>query len=750
MSTIKINFRDPSSGQMMSVEGEVVKKVRQDNPQSTQELRNDPRDNSVDLFVHMDKNYGDGWGATTRESVHLRLDNTQLTDEQAKALAAAIRSGKGDAVSLEGQRNFTVFSIQTDLWTERANTLGTGSHDPAVSLNGDHNKGVFLSEHGRFSLEAGTEPANLKESAQALFRAAESGDKLAEGENIFSRNGVSLETKQQTLAQINEVLTQAPQELSQKEAAQVRSSAATVLTEMISSLGNKGPEGELKQQAFERLHQLIDNETLGGLKESMIFNAVRVQSGLGDQAFEAVDRLRAEIAPTSPPTDKWFANGKRELNISFAAGQGEGFYEGVTEYLKDQGFKVTDEGNRSGWRGEPRKFELTKMVNGEEYKVNIHVRDFGNDSFKDINSDKYDMVVYQGHSNLGNNTRNSVENAPDATGKDKLIFLGLCSGKDNIDRVREAFPEAQMVTTFNSSYFNTKPVAGGDRQFTQGEDIKALMEIVHGSLERKSWAEINENIRDKAVGWNHKDATIGNYVTPFDLQLGARFRDIDNDGQAMTMDRHFNLDVLDVDSAVSSKLQPRNNNEEGKKLNGELPHTAAAFANTMDLYNPTYDNFSHKGRIMADGYFQGNDGDPIVKFETRVENGEKAFVMQVNENYAHIGEEALRAITMVEYNRHLANTEGSSYPIKNPVERELVGLLTAAASLNYDAGYRDAAVFQAIVDHYGLPEGLKWSDAGRLIDEEHHDYTGSVSMARSWMSKLSPETIEALRTQFPE
>lgn len=749
MSTMKINFRDPASGQMMSVEGEVVKKVRQDNPQSTQELRNDPRDNSVDLFVQMDKNYGDGWGATTRESVHLRLDNTQLSDEQAKALAAAIRDGKGNAISLEGQRNFTVFSVQTDLWTERAQTLGTGNHNPSVSLNSDPQGSVFLSENGRFSLAAGTEPANLKDAAQALYRAAEAGDKLAEGENIFSRNGVSLDTKQQTLAQINELLSQGAQELTGNEAAQLRSSAATVLTDMISSLGNKGPEGELKQQAFDKLHHLIDNETLGGLKESMIFNAVRVQHGLGDEAFDAVDKMRASIAPTHPPTDKWFADGKRELNISFAAGHGERFYEGVTEYLKDQGFKVTDEGNRSSWRGEPRKFELTKTVNGEEYKVNIHVRDFNNDSFKDINSDNYDMIVYQGHSNLGNNTRKSVENAPDATGKDKLIFLGLCSGKDNIDRVREAFPEAQLVTTFNSSYFNTKPV-DGDRQFTQGEDIKALMQIINGSLERKSWSDINNNIRDNAVGWNHKDATIGNYMTPLDLQLNARFRDIDNDGQAMTLDRHFNLDVLDVDSAVSSKLQPRNNNPEGQKLNGELPHLAAAFANTMDLYNPTYDNFSHKGRIMADGYFAGKEGDPIVKFETRTENGEKAFVMQVNENYAHVGEEALRAITMVEYNRHLASTEGSQYPVKNPVERELVGLLTAAASLNYDAGFRDAAVFQAIVEHYGLPAGLKWSDAGPLIDQEHHDYTGSVSMARNWMSKLSPETLEALRTQFPD
>ena len=750
MSSMKIRFRDPSSGQMMSVEGEVVKHVRHDNPQSVEDLQSNPHDDSVDLFVHMDKNYGDGWGKTTRESVHLQINNAHLTDEQATALAAAIRSGDDKAVTLEGQHNFTVFSVQTDLWNERSSLFGAESHDPMVSLTGSEENGVFLSEDGVFSTAAGEAPGTLRESAQALFNAAEASDRLAEGETIFSHGGVSLETKTEALNQIETLLQDTTNsDLSANESAQLRSSASTVLTEMISTLGHDGPEGELQQKAFDTLHGLIQDETVGGLKESMIFNAVRVQSTLNDASFDIVDDLRAEIAPTHPPTDKWFADGKRELNVSFAAGHGEGFYEGITEYLGKEGFEVVDEGNRSSWNGSPRKLQMKKVINGEEYTVNIDLRDFHNDSFKDIDNDDYDMVVYQGHSNLGNNTRKSVDNAPDATGKDKLIFLGLCSGKDNIDRVRKAFPEAQLVTTFNSSYFNTKPMPDGDRQFTRGEDARAFMEMVNGVLDRQSWSEINDNIRDEAVGWNHKDATFGNYVTPLDLQAGAKFRDLDGDGVAMTLDRHFNVDVMEVDSAVSSTLEPRENNPEGQKLNGDLPHLAAAFANTIDLYNPTYDKFSHKGRILSDGYFKGGEGDPVVRFDTRVENGEKSFVMQVNENYAHIGEEALRAITMVEYNRHLAGTE-DSYPIQDPVERELVGMLTAAASLTYDAGWRDAAVFGAIRDHYDLPEELKWSDAGTLIDKEKHDYTGSLNMARKWKDKLSPETLEALRTQLGE
>ena len=749
MSKLNISFRDPNSGEFHQVQGEVVQKLVQDNPQSTEELRNDPRDGQVDLFVHMDKNYSGGWSnGHRRESVHLQIDKTNLTDDQAKALAAALRTGKDDAIKVEGSRSFNVMTVQTDLWREKSEIFGAEHHDPSVSLDGQEEGGVFLSEDGVFSVQPGEVSGDLKVAADALYKAAEAGDKLAEGENIFNRNGVSLETKEKTLSNIQDLLGQVSEsELTGNEAAQLRSSASTVLTEMMSSLGNEGPEGELKREAFSTFHGLIENETLGALKESMIFNAVRLQAELPDAERDVVAGLRAEIAPTAPPTDKWFADGKRELNVSFAAGHGEGFYEGITEYLGKQGYEVVEEGSTSHWNAKPRRLQMKKQINGEEYTVNVDLRNFHNDSFKDIDNDDYDMVVYQGHSNLGNNTRKSVENAPDATGKDKLIFLGLCAGKDNIDRVREAFPEGQLVTTFNSSYFNTKPSTEG-RQFTQGEDMKAVVQIINGSLERASWQEIGDNIRDRAVGYNHEDKTLGNYVTPLDLQLGARFRDIDNDGSAMTMDRHFNVDVLNVKPGVSSSLQPRDNSADGQKLNGELPHTAASFANTIDLYNPTYDKFNHKGRIMADGYFKGQAGDPIVKFETRVEDGKKAYVMQVNEDYAHINEESLRALTMVEYNRHLANTE-KYYPVKDGVERELVGLLTAAASLTYDAGYRDAAVFEALADHYDMPEGINWSDAGKLIRDEHHDYTGSVKLARKWMEKLDPSVVEALREKFP-
>jgi hypothetical protein len=433
-----------------------------------------------------------------------------------------------------------------------------------------------------------------------------------------------------------------------------------------------------------------------------------------------------------------------------AAGHGEGFYEGITEFLTKRGFEVTQPGGGESWfsNDKPRVLTLEKEgPNGEMRKFNIHLRNFNGDSFKEIDDPKYNIVAYMGHSNLGGNTRNSVDAAPSATGEDKLIFLGLCSGKDNVDRVRKAFPEAQLMTTFNSSYFRKKPIPGGGSQFYEGEDAKALTQLVNGIMGEQDWAEINENVRNKAVGFAH-DKARGNYITPLDARMNARFRDIDADGKADLHDKHFNLDVLAVRSEPSGSFEadPITDNPD-KPLNGDIPHLAAGFANTIDLYNPTFKNFHKEGRILSDGYFHGQADDPMVRFRTETLDGKPVYLMQVNSAYRGVGEEALRAVTMVEYTRHLAQTE-EKYVVKDPLKRELLGMIAGGASLVYDHGHREDAVFGAMVKHYNLPDGVKWEDLSQLIEDEKHNYTGSEEMADKWLKKMDPETKAALNARF--
>ena len=74
---------------------------------------------------------------------------------------------------------------------------------------------------------------------------------------------------------------------------------------------------------------------------------------------------------------------------------------------------------------------------------------------------------------------------------------------------------------------------------------------------------------------------------------------------------------------------------------------------------------------MSDGYFHGQADDPMVRFRTETLDGKPVYLMQVNSAYRGVGEEAIRAVTMVEYTKHLAQTE-EKYVVKDPVKRELL------------------------------------------------------------------------------
>ena len=67
-------------------------------------------------------------------------------------------------------------------------------------------------------------------------------------------------------------------------------------------------------------------------------------------------------------------------------------------------------------------------------------------------------------------------------------------------------------------------------------------------------------------------------------------------------------------------------------------------------------------------------------------------------------------------------------------------MIAGGASLVYDHGHREDAVFAAMVKHYNLPDGVKWEDLSQLIEDEKHNYTGSEEMADKWLKKMDPET----------
>ena len=305
-------------------------------------------------------------------------------------------------------------------------------------------------------------------------------------------------------------------------------------------------------------------------------------------------------------------------------------------------------------------------------------------------------------------------------------------GKDNLDGVRKAFLEARRDHQQLLLLHQTDRERW--QQFTTGEDAGRRHRDHRGRPSgSRDWETIGDNIRSAPWGAG-TTRLFGNHLT----------RSIRSSTHAFwTVTATAAVDLIDRTSTSTpsrSKGSPHTTSsrrQAGRHINGELPR-ASHFANTIDLYNPTYDDFSHKGRIISDGYYCGHESDPIVKFNTVTEDGRQFYKMQVNDRYAGTSEEALRAVTMIEYHNHLAATE-SEFPIKDPVQSAVTALMTGVASLKYDQG-NDEAVFNAIKKHLRHPGGVKLSDAKAILAADKRDYTGSVRLANQWLERMDERT----------
>jgi subtilisin-like proprotein convertase family protein/tellurite resistance protein len=606
----------------------------------------------------------------------------------------------------------------------------TGNHRP-----------VFLSDAGWFVEDASIDkPADDAALASGLFRMAQLVDDMKN--DPLQGAALTLAQRQQVFDNLETALAKVavgqppPQGMTPVQALQMRSSLATVLLSLVEATGNSGGEKDLKEEAFAAYARALKAETNAVLRDSMVWGVARVADALPAGVRAQAKDIVEEIAPTSPPYDEWFANGNNTLNVSWKTGSDEEFYPGTVELLKKQGF--TAEGNEPP-RGPAVYSKKVTNDQGVETTLRIHMGINRSDIFDPMDDKSFHIVGYDGHSNIGRNIPQSLRNAPDADGK-KLIFYGLCAGKDNLSRVRDRFGDAQVLTTFNSSYFNTRE-DNGRKVMTRSENFNVLMELVHGAAHRRGWNELNDNIKNNAIlyPWHHPMPGRTNYISPVHTDIRRKVLDTDHDGQADYLDKLVNFDTVKVNEDTAREFTAIDSTHPPEKLDGTVPHLAAMALNTATGYN-THTQGYKKQQIIGDGYFTPAAGDAdIVRFERTDVDGLPTLKMKVNAQYAHMSVEALRAIA------HYAFIQESETRLSD-ADRKLMGLVFAAFSINYDEAWssRDNQIWKGLLDHFNLPSDLPLGELKRLLDDEHHDYSGNTTHISSWKQHISAASLDAL------
>jgi hypothetical protein len=604
---------------------------------------------------------------------------------------------------------------------------------------GNTERPVFLNTQGVFSVNAnGTAPSNIAETGEALFRAAEAAD----GSRGPMLKDVSKDTRAKTFEQLKVAIAKVPADaaapagLDKNQALQMRASAASVLLDLI----NATPEAELRGPMVKTFESLVKAETNVQLKENLSFHLSNSAAAQLPDVKPIADTLLKTMTPTAPPYEKWFAGGNKTVNLAWTVGQGE-FLTGFNNFLKQNGFK--EQGPAVGG---VQKFETTINKPGVgDTKFVISVREGGTNILAPMNDKDVQIVGYDGHSNWGRNMTSSVKNGPEsADGADgKLLFYNLCVGKGVLDKVKEKYGNAQVVTTYAASNFYTDSAG----QMTRGEGGQALIALVKGISERADWNKLHQTMNAAAdIGHGR---TWDNYITPISTSTREKVLDRDNDGQADYLDKHFNYSTFKVPEDTAREFSPVKQDRPSSVLDGTKVLVAANMVNTLSEFSGILDKYNPDSKVVAGGWYEPKAGEPkdVIRFsEQPGRNGKTEVVMTVNARYSHMSEEALRATTAFEFNRWLADSGKLRMPTENA---KLGGVMAFAQSLSVDEGYRDTEVFSNFLKRYNLPTDISLSMVQQALGAHTgHNYAGDQAGIEKLKTLISPSALAYL--QKPE
>lgn len=713
--------------------------------------------------------------ATLRDAAQALAADGELSVDDVRRLEALAladdRISKRERATLDAMLDYYAGVLTPDarrLLERLAGRVSSGSGgaaEPAAAE--DLGGGVWWLGRGPLSTDPASAPDGSDALGDVLYRAACLIDDLpADGRLFATDDPLRAAELQSQLHAALRLGTEAPPGLEPRQAHQLRSSAHTCLVHLVECLPASGALAGPAAEAERHALRFARVESHPALAEAFAYALYRVRGALSDDGREAVEALYAERVPTAPPYDAWFADGATTLVVHWSAGRGsEGFFRGSVQLFERAGFAL--EGGESADGVGPSWFSRTQSG----LTVRVRLKEYASDVFATMDDPGVHVVGYDGHSDIGRNMRRSLRRAPDMAGA-KLVFYGLCAGKDALFRVRARYPGAQIMTSFNSSYFRTAEGPDGQRRMVESENFNALMEVLDGIAERHDWKTIRDSIRRNAIPpyWRRLHALPGgmNYITPIDTGLTASVLDADRDGQADALDRLVNFNTFDVVDDTAAEFEARDPGRPADALDGTDVHVAANVCNTTVLYNPLTKKYNDLGRIVGGGYVDLGGSRPIVRVVDIELDGEPAWALEVNHRYAHMTEEGLRAAALYAFNDHISGGAESTGEVAGEYRKRwrasvwgtaggpdvadvrLMGLTLAMFTLTYDMndGFagphrRDVEIWKGLLAHHGLPP-LDHRPIWQLVWDEKHDYAGSPGIVGKWRETIGEGDLEQL------
>ncbi len=631
-----------------------------------------------------------------------------------------------------------------------------------VSVPAKRGHAVFLSPAGIATDAQGSAPATTEQLIGVLHNAGKWMQASFGGnDNVFAL--LDTAAKSAVVRQLQGALAINVAALPQNQREQLLGSAMALAVELTKSItfvpqmpAQNAQLLALRDAAFAVITGALDHAQVSALvARGMLGYLNRSDSARANftNAQRTNLQVRGDAVAVKAPADyaAWEAQGKNRIVIDHVAGAGENFVFGIVKQLQADGINpkrqssplfVLRGGNPDNG---PAVLEAVLAANhplnswGREMTVEVRVREMNRDMYRAMGDAGVDVIHYGGHSNLGYNTLQSLQNAPAQNGA-KVILRDLCAGADTRNAEAHVYPDAarNSVTSVGSSYFRTTDDARMGSYAYESEGYEMLMCTVRGLLGKKDWDAIAPDLKNRANWGGH--ATDNNWSQPGDPRVASEVDD-DKDGVPNVFDLLPAYDTTDVVASTAQEFALAAPTIGPDSINGTRVFQALQFLNTHAAYNDVLERLNEERLVHADPtglFFDAKDDvNTYVKWR-RGPNNER--FAQVSSALADMTLESLRAVMFMEFVREVGRENPALFA--NKAEQTAMGLVFASSALAFDDSFRDTPIFDGIKRMYGVPQTVALGpiEAARATAEnDRHNYTGDRVSAAEVAARYAAE-----------
>lgn len=358
-------------------------------------------------------------------------------------------------------------------------------------------------------------------------------------------------------------------------AAQIRSAALTVLSHIVATVRDDPAFRAPADEAAAAIFALIDAEQGPTAQSALRGHAILLLQMRG-AALSPADRARAvallgTLARTAPPyaelTGPW----------RFAMCSDHEFHEGECEILvRTHRFEKIEipAGTpeiRSRWGGARpyQAFEAPFTTPAGE-PIQILARSASpDDENGEMGEPFFTGVLINRHAQLGSFDMRASAVQVHQRGY-KLMMNSQCAGLTTRFAISRMFPEADILSSWDSTYFRTDG-RGGSGKVTASEGLDCFVAVLEGMSKSESFAAIDKRIR--RAQWGHAQAAavrdFVQFVGPAHPLVAARFSDVQQDGRADAYDGFLDFYTKQIAEDLRASLTPRDPGVPASQVGGE-------------------------------------------------------------------------------------------------------------------------------------------------------------------------------------